>query len=188
MAKTDGELQRPYLQITISTEEEVTLGVRELSAFLYDIHRLYVICRLTFDPSYSGHIVSNKGYRVRPADKLLLISIRHESPLLLVVAVPLIAGAIGAIWGLLQIGNFFQEQPLKMRKLHAELEKVERENYNARRDIYLNSNSQQARDAVTNRGAIKSTDAILQRLEQSPINIESIELQAVGVDTQTDKT
>ena len=127
----------PYFQIKLQAAADDYPPVVDVASFLYDFNFLYELFRLGTDPEYAQYQFSedtrSRQHRPLIADQQLhVVTLRQESPLMLVAAVAAIPSAIGAILGLLQIIEKIANWPvnremlkLQRDKLRADLKKME---------------------------------------------------------------
>src|SRR5215469_5387279 len=124
---------QPHFRIRITGPDISYPSLLDVSSFLYDFNLLYEITRLATDPRYDDFRFSNyalfrKGRPLEPRDRLHVEALSERSPLVLVTDLSIVAGAIGALWGVVQIVEKVANASLNRRKLKAEVEKLEREN------------------------------------------------------------
>jgi hypothetical protein len=155
----------------------------DVSAFLYDFNLLYEFARLGIDPEYSGYTFSreyswNRNNRpLTEVDRLRVVQLRHESPILLVTALAAAPLAVAAIWGIVQtiekISNWpINREILKLQrdKLRAEVAKL----HAADPETLLDENT--FRRQLERREAAYFFDRTTERLRQSSIQITEVEV------------
>lgn len=126
----------PHFRIRLTASDETIPILGDVTNFLYDLNLIYEIARLATDPKYkefqfSKFVFYRKGRPLEADDRLHIQSLTLKSPLYVEGIFGLVYGAIGAAWGLVQIGEKFANARLNHRKLKAEVEKLERENLKA---------------------------------------------------------
>jgi hypothetical protein len=125
-----------HFSIRLTAGEEPFPPLLDVTNFFYDFNVLYEIARLTADPNYSDFrfshfVLYRKGRPLDLRDRLHVQSLSLGSPLVIVAVLAAVPGAVGALWGLVQIADKLTNAPLVRRKLKAEVEKLERENLQA---------------------------------------------------------
>lgn len=119
----------PYFDIHLHGTDDDYPTITEVSTFLYDFNFVYEVFRLGTDPEYRGYEFSDQTWsrEHRPIsrdDQLHIVTLRHESPLLLIAAATVLPGAIGAVWGLLQIVEKIANWPLNRQMLQLQRDKL----------------------------------------------------------------
>lgn len=116
--------------LTLWFAEAQPIAVLDLSAFLFDINRLYAVAfKVEQDPyeldeaSYGGY--GRNSFRVPKAYQLRIPRIRFASPGLLILGT--VFAGIGAVWTTLQIVEKVKLWPLQEEKLRLEIAKLRRD-------------------------------------------------------------
>ena len=83
-------------------------------------------------PAYQEVPLSDPGYffaegwqRIRAEDRLQVVSVAHNSPLLFLALVPLVVAGTGGVWAVTQTVDKIATFKLNRRKLKADVEKAE---------------------------------------------------------------
>lgn len=128
------DLGRQFFRIHLVGEEGAYPDLLGVSTFLLDLTTTYEVVRLGLDDpdhEFTRFTLYRNRQRVRPDEKLLLESLRHESPLDLTALFLATGSGVGTLWVLVQIIDKIWNMKLNHRKLRAEVEKLERENARA---------------------------------------------------------
>jgi hypothetical protein len=176
---------RRYYQVDLQSQEEKTLSLFDISAFLYDFMLAYEISRLITAPTYehvqlSPFILYRNRFRIAEQDRMFVRSLRLESPFdlsLIILAVP---SAIHSIWGIVQICEKVSNWRLNRRKLRAEVEKLERENDAAaptQHSVIWDSDRFNAE--LHHRNGERAFDTVVKRLSKSPVIVVNIEIKVI---------
>jgi hypothetical protein len=183
----------PYVLANLRADAQVPPTLLNVLNFLYDWNLAFELGRLAVDPRYDHielgrELAAQNSSRARPlsdSDRLRIRFLRIESP----VNVELIAGAVavapGIVWILVQIAEKLTNFPLNRRKLKAEVEKLERENEQARLATtrYGDLSTNDALDRrLQDRGTYRAYDNTLKRLERSGFRIDKISVTLVSDD------
>jgi hypothetical protein len=174
----------PYFRIRVIGTEEAFPSLLDVSSFLYDFNLLYETSRLATDPKYSNFRFSSSifyrgGRPLDRHDRLYLQSIVQGSPLDVVVVVTAVGGAVGAVWGIVQVVEKISNARLNRRKLQAEVEKLERDNREASASIYEIPEDNQVRRALRIKEAEHFYDNVSGRLERSSVRVKELEIEVV---------
>jgi hypothetical protein len=124
----DDFARRIFLELEFPSSDH--LGVLELSAFLYDLNRLYVVAFKTEEDPFELDVDSVRGYgrnsfRIAKEYQLEVSSVRFQSPGLLILSTAF--AAIAAVWTTLQIIEKVKLWPLQKEKLELEVSKLRHE-------------------------------------------------------------
>lgn len=116
--------------VSLDFSDHMHIGALDLSAFLFDVNRLYVVAFKVEQDPYEIDERGFRGYgrgsfRIPKAYQLNVSRIRFQSPGLIILR-PAIAG-IAAVWTLMQIVEKVQFWPLQWEKLRLEVEKLRAE-------------------------------------------------------------
>jgi hypothetical protein len=169
-----------FVRITLVGSEKPLPTLLDVSAFLYDFNLLYEYVRLAVDPQYSQYDFDRPFSWTRNnrpllnADRLRVVQLRHESPLLLVAALPAVAAGIAAVWGVLQITEKIVDWPLDREKKRLDVEKLRVEVRNAGLPDAPTLQAQ-----LTDRQAIRVIDRTITRLNASPMRVSDIKVDIV---------
>lgn len=182
------DLDSPYIRLRVRGSDEGFPSLLEVSSFLYDFNLLYEVSRLGTDPNYGDFRFSNfvfyrTGRPLRSRDRLHVQALRQESPLLLIAVLAAAPSAVGALWGLVQIVEKVANAPLNRRKLRAEVEKLERENREAKERGKPSGETiwdpEQMRQILRIREAESFYDNVAGRLERSSVRISELDIEVV---------
>ena len=176
---------RRYYQIDLQSQEEKTLSLLDISAFLYDFTLAYEISRLITDPRYehiklSPFILFRNAFRIAEEDRMFVRRLRLESPFDLSVIILAVPSAIGAFWVMVQICEKVSNWPLNRRKLRAEVEKLERENDEAapaHRSVIWDPD--QFNVELHRRNGERAYDTVIKRLSKSPVIVVNLEIKVI---------
>ena len=174
----------PFFQIALeATSADEYPTVEDTSAFLYDINLVYEVSRLATDPEHEGYKFSDASWSsenrpISDDQKLHLIKLRHESPLLLVAAITAAPAAVGALWGLLQIIDKIANWPLNRQilklqrdKLIGDLRQLDKQTATEPVDIISHLSNDPDGSSMLNE--------IVERLAQNPIRITAFDIAFV---------
>ncbi|HEV2379018.1 MAG TPA: hypothetical protein VG206_04400 [Terriglobia bacterium] len=180
----------PYFRIRIVGSEDSFPSLLDLSSFLFDFNLLYEITRLATDVRYhdfrfSNYALFRKGRPLKAGDRLHVEELVAKSPLVLVTDLTIAAGAIGALWGVVQIAEKIVNAPLNRRKLKAEVEKLERENQFAPGISSASDGDDSVESPEGVRTILRSREAehyydnVAGRLQRSSVRIKEFEIEVV---------
>jgi len=181
------ELETKYadmFKIHLKGEEDDYPLLLDVSTFLYDLNLLYEISVLAtsnkyYEFNFSSFINQRNGRPLQKVDRLSVKSLKHQSPIDIVLTVSTTAAAIGGIWGLVQVVEKIVNMPLSRRKLKAEVEKLELENAEKaelRRQLAFEE-PEKLELEMKNRNADTYFNNTAKRLEKSKIRIREIEVE-----------
>jgi len=179
------DLDHPYFQISLQSEDDGTPSLFDISTFLYDFAMAYEISRLATDPTYehvefSRFVLYRNRFRIREQDRMFVWELRSESPFELTLVLAAVPIAIGALWGIVQIVEKITNWPLNRRKLRAEVEKLERENRSVgQSNIRLVVTEKQFENLLARRNGKEVFELVRKRLAKSPIRIVNIEIRRI---------
>jgi hypothetical protein len=167
-----------FVTIVIEGSEDRP-ALQEVSNFIYDLNLVYEIARVATDPQYERHkfnrfIWNRNGRRIKETDRLYVTSLRLGSPFLLETILLAAAGAVPAIWGIVQIGERIADWKPNREKVRLEVEKL-------RRELDAPQRSEQLIQTLKERGALEYYERSVERLGESQIKITDIQLK-VGSD------
>lgn len=116
--------------VSLDFSHHVHIGALDLSAFLFDVNRLYVVAFKVEQDPYEIDERSFRGYgrgsfRVPKPYQLNVSSIRFQSPGLIILSTAF--AGVAAVWTLVQIVERVQLWPLQKEKLRLEVEKLRAE-------------------------------------------------------------
>jgi hypothetical protein len=178
-------LDEPYFRIRLTGNEQSLPSLLDVSSFLYDFNLLYEIGRLATDPRYfdfrfSSNLFYRRGRPLDERDRLYVQSLSHGSPIEMVLVVTAVGTVLGGIWAIVQIAEKVANAPLNRRKLMAEVEKLERENREAKSSPDLSPrNEEDFAQMLRIREAEHFYKNVSGRLEQSSIRIKEVEIEFV---------
>jgi len=173
-------IKQDFIKIKLVGNENPLPALIEVSAFLYDFNLLYEYIRLAVDPEYSHYDFNRRFSWTRynrpllDSDRLRVVQLRHESPILLVTAIQATGAALAAIWGMLQIAEKIVDWPLDREKKRLELEKLRAEAEKARLP-----DAEILQAQLSDRHATSVIDGTINRLKRSAIRITDIEVDFV---------
>jgi hypothetical protein len=171
-----------YFQIRLRGREDDYPPLLDVSSFLYDFNLIYEFSRLGSDPKYSLYSFSQFSWnrnarRLANDDRLRVVSLRHESPLALIVVVAAVPSAVGAIWGVIQIVEKMANWPLNREILKLQRDKLRKD---LAPSIGLSSEFDDTfRQQLQVRGATHYYDRTGQRLESSPVKITEFDVTII---------
>jgi hypothetical protein len=193
--------QYPYVQMFLEGAEDRDISLDEAGLFLFDFASLYELTRLALDPKYqsfrfSSYAASRRTLPIVPEDKMYVEKLRHESPFETQLAIAIAAGitAVSSFttmvllvsnqrWNRmkqrqdLEIGELDkQERRLKIQKLENELADAS----NDGRIITL----EEANEVFALRGAAEAIGTVTRRLEKSPIQIKTFDVNVINPNQQ----
>jgi hypothetical protein len=174
----------PYFEIRVGANNYDYPPLIDISSFLYDFNLVYEISRLATDQEHKGYRFSEDTWSqehrpITPDQQLHIITLRQESPLLLVAAVTAIPAAIGAIWGLVQVIDKIANWPLNRQilqlqrdKLAAELRKMQ---IAAPHDLEFPN----IEEELEKQGGGFILEETVERLTRSPVRVREFEIEIV---------
>jgi hypothetical protein len=187
----------PYFQIRLLGAEEAFPTMLDVSNFLSDFNLLYEITRLATDYNYKAFRFSNfvfhrRGRPLDDRDRLHVQALTLESPLLLITALTAVGGAIGSIWGIVQIVEKILNMPLNRRKLRAEVEKLERESRDpvgrGERPRQGIQGPEDVKRVLRIREAEAYYESVGRRLERSTVRLKELEIEVVSDEERSTPT
>ena len=178
---------KSYFRIFISGEIEGLPTLLDTTNFLTNINIVYLTSRISTDPNYQNisyfeALLESEETKIRPEDQLLVYELKKQSPLELIAVVAAVPAAVGAIWGLVQIAEKVINFSLNRRKLLAEIEKLERENKEARNSQPLIEEpeaTERIKLFIDRQQARWIYDQAVERLTSGPIKILEVEVSIV---------
>lgn len=183
------ESSESLLLFRLVGDTEGAPSLLDVSSFLYDFNLLYEVTRLATDRNYhafsfTDFVLYRNGRPLTGSDRLHVLALKQESPLLLVAALAGLPTAIGAVWGVVQIVEKIASASLERRKLKAEIEKLERENQDAARSpLEVDfENPEDFKTVLRIREAETYYDNIGDRLERSSVRIKEFTVEVVRQD------
>jgi hypothetical protein len=185
----------PFARLHLVGSELSFPMLGDVQNFLYDINFLYEILRLAIDPNYEGFKFSHNaffrnGRPLKPEDRLHIESLKLTSPIDIHIVINLnMALATGTVAGAATLISILayadkiadlMNLPLVRRKLKAEVEKLERENAEAAlRGEDADRALETTKETVRVRGAEYYADVAGRRLRQSPVKLETVDVEIV---------
>jgi hypothetical protein len=166
-------------------EEEKLPLLLDVTSFLYDFNLLYEFARLGVDPQYADYTFNTqyswtrKNRPLAEIDRLRLVQLRQESPILLVVIVTAAPAAATTLWVLLQsiekISNWrINREILKLQrdKLKKEVEASDRVRgqFPSASELHFEE-----------REATYFIDRTVERLDRSPVRITELEVNVLAL-------
>lgn len=162
------------LKLRMTFDEEAKISMLDFSSLLYDINLLNDLLVLTLLPDYKKFTFSQyfwyrKGRAIKDEHKLYLKSVRHESPIELVVIVAAAASSIPLVWGLIQSFEKIYNWKLNREKLRLEVENLKLKNDS----MYLENQKKyyEIESEIAKKDALNIYERILRRLENYPFNV-----------------
>jgi hypothetical protein len=125
-----------WISLSLKFPGDQPIGALDLSAFLFDLNRLYVIAyKAEQNPA---QFVNFRGYgrnsfRIPKRAQLSVHSLRFESPLLVIFGAAIASAP--AVWSMLQMIEKVKVWPLQQEKLRLEVEKVRLEVIKLHHDV-----------------------------------------------------
>ena len=167
------------LKLRLTFEEESKISLLDISSLLYDINLLNDLLVISLLPDYkeykfSGYFWYRKGRGIKDEHKLYLRSIRHESPIELVVIIAAASASTAIIWGLVQSFDKISNWRLNRKELKLEIEKLEIEN--GSRLLDYEKKYYEIQSEIAEKDALNIYNRILGRLEKYPFRIVDAKL------------
>src|SRR5262245_20950649 len=166
----------PTYLLTLEFSEPENLFLLDVTSLLYDIELAYDFCVLLTADEYKKYEFTQffwfrNGRPLKREDRLRILRIVKQSPLLLEVIIP----SLGALWILLQIFEKVRNWNIAREKLELEVEKLRREQETHReqvRELYAKEIGQ----LFAERNAIAIEDRLVRRLSDNPIKLVHLEV------------
>jgi len=116
--------------VSLKFAQDVRIGALDLSAFLFDMNRLYVVAfRVEQDPyeidESAFHGYGRSFFRLPKRYQLNVSTIRFQSPGLIIFSAAV--ACLTAVWTTLQIAEKIKFWPLQQEKLRLEVDKLRHE-------------------------------------------------------------
>ncbi|WPB85519.1 hypothetical protein [Sediminicoccus rosea] len=116
------------ISILFSFADQAPISALDLSSFIYDINRLYVMS--VNSPGYEDARkfvnFGRNSFKVQKSNQLTIKRIRFESPGLIEVIAAVSVGA-GGLWAFIQALERIASWPMNREKLRLEIEKLKRD-------------------------------------------------------------
>lgn len=176
-----------FFVIRVEAEDTNSPHLGDLASLIYDFNLVYEISRLATDPRYQDYkfsrFVWNRNRRpLKDQDRLLLQSMKLESPLVFTLVVPKIPAAIASIWGLVQITERIADWNVNRRIRRLELDKLEKDrDRELARNLGGHEGLTQLRNNLHDRGAEIYYEQSTKRLATNEMIITDIKLNVVSV-------
>ena len=172
-----------YFQIRLHGREDDYPTLLEISSFLYDFNLIYEFSRLGTDPKYASYTFSRYSWNrdARPLtndDRLRVVTLRHESPIVLIAVVAAVPAAVGAIWGVVQIIERIANWPLNREILKLQRDKLRKELTPANTDMAV-LDEETFRHQLQVREGIYYYDRTGKRLEGSSVKITEFDVTTI---------
>jgi hypothetical protein len=164
-------------------------SIAEVGLFLYDLDSLYEVLRLGLDSRYKDYRFSRfslyrNGRPMAHEDKMRVKTIGLGSPLEVMAVIAAGAGAAGAIaatvWTVAQTIDKIYNLRLNHQKLQLEVDKLRREEAQARLPLLFPRKEFDSEAALRKRNATEPLDALVRRLQESPLRVTDVDIRVVG--------
>jgi hypothetical protein len=95
----------PFISVTLESDDEPYPPLRDVAKFLSGFNMLYEAGRIAFDPNYPSTrnpLTTFPDFWLTPQERLRVMYIRQESPLLIVTVAAATSATVAAFWGVVQ--------------------------------------------------------------------------------------
>ena len=177
MARTPGT---PHFLIRVQGQAEDYPPLIDVSSFLWDFNQAYEISRVATDQRYAP-FVSSEGPRdprgmIEDEDRLQVVALNENSPLVLLAIVAATPAAVGAIWGLVQIVDKITNWPLNRQILKLQRDKLRSELQRSEYPIQEFEKPEQFRQHLRDHEVSHLYDHVAGRLEFGKIRVTDFEI------------
>jgi hypothetical protein len=179
------EREEPYFEILLEGQENPLPALLDVTSFLYDVNLLYEFSRIAVDPKYAEYHFSPEqswrrdGRPLSDSDRLHVVQLRHESPIFISLTVAAVAGAVAAVWGMVQIVDKVYNMPVDHKLKRLQCEMLEEQIKASRAGPQKLPSEAAFHDQLEARGAAPFIDRTVHRLLRCPIRIRDFVVRVI---------